>query len=65
MQFLPGVSEAIALLTVGDYSVFMLSNQRGVLTIHQSAILYRKMHHSACTPSFHVIFLPSSYVRPA
>jgi histidinol phosphatase-like enzyme len=34
MQFLRGVSEAIALLTIGDYFVFMVSNQRGVLTIH-------------------------------
>lgn len=27
--------------------------------------LYRKMHRTALTPSFHPIFFPSSYVRPA
>ncbi|GEM_PF-3586867 len=31
----------------------------------QSPNRYLTMHHKACTPSFHVIFFPSSYVRPA
>ncbi len=31
----------------------------------QSENLKRMMHQRACTPSFQVIFFPSSYVRPA